>query len=128
MSDSLHNKVRFRTFNVIDDFNLGVLGIDMATSMPSLGMIRYLDQLAQWHGYPQKIRVDNDTEFTSEVFADWAKSHDIMIDQIDPGYPYQNAYVERFNRTYRDDVLNSYAYELSISRLNRRFSISALLS
>jgi putative transposase len=110
MSDSLHNKVRFRTFNVIDDFNREVLGIDIATSMPSLRVIRYLDQLAEWHGYPAKIRVDNGTEFTSEVFTNWAKEHDIMIDYIEPGCPYQNAYVERFNRTYRDDVLNSYIF------------------
>jgi putative transposase len=47
MSDSLHNKVRFRTFNVIDDFNREVLGIDIATSMSSLRVIRYLDQLAE---------------------------------------------------------------------------------
>lgn len=31
MSDSLHNKVRCHTFNVIDDFNREVLGIDIAT-------------------------------------------------------------------------------------------------
>lgn len=47
MSDSLHNKVRFRTFNVIDDFNREVLGIDIATSMSSLRVIRYLDQLVE---------------------------------------------------------------------------------
>jgi len=110
MSDSLHNKVRFRTFNVIDDFNREVLGIDIATSMPSLRVIRYLDQLAEWHGYPEKIRVDNGSEFTSEVFVNWAKAHDIMIDYIKPGCPYQNAYIERFNRTYRDDVLDCYIF------------------
>ena len=110
MSDSLHNKVRFRTFNVIDDFNREVLGIDVATSMPSLRVIRYLDQLAEWHGYPEKIRVDNGSEFTSEIFTNWAKAHGILIDYIKPGCPYQNAYIERFNRTYRDDVLDCYIF------------------
>jgi putative transposase len=110
MSDSLHNKVRFRTFNVIDDFNREVLGIDVATSMPSLRVIRYLDQLAQWHGYPEKIRADNGSEFTSEIFMNWAKAHNILIDYIQPGCPYQNAYIERFNRTYRDDVLDCYIF------------------
>ena len=86
------------------------MGIDFATSMPSLRVIRYLEQLAEWHSYPKKIRVDNGTEFTSDVFTDWAKAHDIMIDYIEPDCPYQNAYVERFNRTYRDDVLNSYIF------------------
>lgn len=85
-----------------------LLGIDIATSMPSLRVIRYLDQLAEWHGYPEKIRVDNGSEFTSEVFTSWAKVHGIMIDYIKPGCPYQNAYIERFNRTYRDDVLDLY--------------------
>lgn len=110
MSDSLHNKVRFRTFNVIDDFNREVLGIDIATSMPSLRVIRYLDRLAQWHGYPEKIRTDNGSEFTSDVFVNWAKAHGIIIDYIKPGCPYQNAYIERFNRTYREDILDSYIF------------------
>src|SRR5690554_2863131 len=84
MSDSLHNKVRFRTFNVIDDFNREILGIDIATNMPSLCVIRYLDQLAEWHVYPEKIRVDNGSEFTSEVSVNWAEAHGIMIDYIKP--------------------------------------------
>lgn len=110
MSDSLHNKVRYRTFNVIDDYNRELLGIDIGTSMPSLRVIRYLDRLAEWHGYPEKVRVDNGSEFTSEVFVNWAKAHNISIDYIQPGCPYQNAYIERFNRTYRDEVLDCYIF------------------
>ena len=51
MSDKLHNNIRFRTFNVIDDYNREVLGIDIGISISSLRVIWYLDQLAQWHGY-----------------------------------------------------------------------------
>lgn len=110
MSDTLQNKVRFRTFNVIDDFNREVLGIDIGTNISSLRVIRYLDQLADWHGYPKKIRVDNGSEFRSEIFMNWAKTHGIRIDYIKPGCPYQNAYIERFNRTYREDVLDCYLF------------------
>ena len=80
MSDRLHNNIRFRTFNVIDDYNREVLGIDIGTSIPSLRVIRYLDQLAEWHGYPKQIRVDSGTEFTSHVFTEWASAHGIYID------------------------------------------------
>ena len=56
MSDNFY-KVRFRTFNVIDDFNREILALISLTSMPSVRVIRYLDQLAEWHGYPGEIRV-----------------------------------------------------------------------
>ena len=110
MSDKLHNNSRFRTFNVIDDYNRELLGIDIGTSIPSLRVIRYLDQLAQCHGYPNKIRVDNGSEFTSNVFTDWAAANNILIDYIKPGCPYQNAYIERFNRSYRNEVLDCYLF------------------
>ena len=110
MSDRLHNNIRFRTFNVIDDYNREVLGIDIGTSIPSLRVIRYLDQLAEWHGYPKQIRVDNGSEFTSSVFTDWASAHGVYVDYIEPGCPYQNAYIERFNRSYRNEVLDCYLF------------------
>ncbi|MGX5173286.1 IS3 family transposase [Aliikangiella sp. IMCC44653] len=110
MSDTLHNKVRFRTFNVIDDYNREVLGIDIGTGMPASKVTRYLDRLAAWHGYPKKVRVDNGPEFTSFEFMQWAKRHKITIDYIKPGCPYQNAYIERFNRTYRHEVLDLYIF------------------
>ncbi|MWP46841.1 transposase [Gilliamella sp. Pas-s27] len=53
-----------------------------------------------------KIRVDNGPEFTGKTFINWVKSHDIAIDYIQPGSPYQNGYIERFNRTYRTEVLD----------------------
>lgn len=110
MSDSLHNKVRFRTFNVIDDYNREILGIDVGVGMPAKRVTRYLDRLAAWHGYPEKVRCDNGPEFTSHEFMHWADANNIMIDYIKPGCPYQNAYVERFNRTYRHEVLDLYIF------------------
>lgn len=73
-------------------------------------MTRYLDQIAAWRGYPQKIRVDNGPEFISSEFSNWAEKHHIQIDYIQPGCPYQNSYIERFNRTYRDGVLDLYLF------------------
>ena len=110
MSDSLASKRKFRTLNVIDDFNREVLGIDIATSIASARVTRYLDSLAFKYGYPERIRVDNGSEFTSHEFMRWATERGVYIDFIEPGSPYQNAYIERFNRTYREDVLDSYLF------------------
>ncbi|NUE95069.1 transposase family protein [Gilliamella sp. ESL0232] len=74
MCDSSRNQRRFRTFNVIDDFNREALGIDIAVSLPAGRITRYLDKLAEYHGYPLKIRVDNGPEFTGNTFTNWAKT------------------------------------------------------
>tara|TARA_R100001377_G_scaffold83259_1_gene64535 strand:+ start:4525 stop:4803 length:279 start_codon:yes stop_codon:yes gene_type:complete len=43
--------------------------------------------------------------------AEWAEEHSIKLDFIQPGTPTQNSYVERFNRTYRDEILNMYVFK-----------------
>lgn len=110
MSDTLQHGHRFRTLNVLDDFNREVLGIDINSGIQAPRVTQYLDQIAAWRGYPKQIRVDNGPEFTSSEFTEWAKQHDIYVDFIKPGSPYQNGYIERFNRTYREDVLDLYLF------------------
>ena len=110
MSDVLEHGHRFRTFNVADDFNREVLGIDVNSGITSERVIQMLDRIAVWRGYPQRVRVDNGPEFQSITFADWAKENGVQIDFIEPGKPYQNAYIERLNRTYREDVLDLYSF------------------
>ncbi|MCO6561200.1 MAG: hypothetical protein J6574_08915 [Gilliamella sp.] len=69
MSDSSRHQRYFRTCNVIDDFNHEGLGIDIAASLPASRISRYLDKLAEYHGYPLKIRVDNRSKFTGNTFT-----------------------------------------------------------
>ena len=53
----------------------------------------------------------NSSEIISNTLADWAEEHAIDLEFIQPGKPMQNSYVERFNRTYRDEILNSYVFK-----------------
>ncbi len=110
MSDATSDGRKFRTFNVLDDFNRQALGIRISRSFPSTKVIKILDDIAMWRGYPKFIRSDNGPEYLSKVFADWAKAHSIIIKYIQPGKPAQNAYIERFNRTYREEVLDLYLF------------------
>lgn len=106
MSDALTCGRRFRTFNVIDDYNREALMIAASFSLPAIYVVQLLDQVAAQRDYPDMIRVDNGTEFTSTVFKQWAKKHHVLIHYIQPGKPAQNGFIERFNRTYREDILD----------------------
>jgi putative transposase len=55
--------------------------------------------------------MDNGPEFISTTLAEWAEEHDIKLKFIKPGTPTQNSYIERFNRTYRDKILNMYVFK-----------------
>ncbi len=110
MSDSLTSGRAFRTLNIIDDFNREALWIEVDTSLPAERVIRVLEMLALWRGYPQQLRIDNGPELISHKLAAWAEEHKVELAFIQPGKPAQNAYIERFNRTYREDILDAYLF------------------
>jgi len=111
MSDALMDRRRFRTFNIADDFNREALAIEVDFSLPAPRIIRVLDRIASQRGYPEKMRLDNGPEFISVALADWAEENQVMLDFIQPGKPTQNSFIERFNRTYRTEVLNMYLFK-----------------
>ena len=110
MSDALTNGVRFRTFNVLDDYNREALAIEIDTSLPSARLVRVFEQLATERGLPDILRTDNGPEFLGEVFVSWCQARGILIDSIEPGKPNQNAFIERFNRSYREEVLDTWLF------------------
>ena len=110
MSDSLQCGRRFRTFNLVDDFNREALAIEIDLNLPAPRVIRVLERAIAWRGYPGKLRMDNGPEFISTALAEWAEEHTVELEFIKPGKPTQNSYVERFNRTYREEVLNMYLF------------------
>src|SRR6202165_3982943 len=59
MSDALWQGPRFRTFNVVDDFNREALTIAVDFNLPAQRVVRELDQIAAHRGYPLKLRLDN---------------------------------------------------------------------
>jgi len=111
MHDQLGDGRSFRLFNVIDDFNREGLTIEADFSLPSLRVIRSLNQVMAWRGKPKRIRCDNGPEYISEMIKTWAKKNDIVLEFIQPGNPQQNAYVERYNRTVRYDWLAQFIFE-----------------
>ena len=111
MSDRLGDGRSFRLLNILDDFNREGLAIDVDFSLPSERVIRRLNQIIEWRGKPDSIRVDNGPEYVSWKLSDWARKHRIEIQYIQPGKPQQNAYIERYNRTVRHEWLDQYIIE-----------------
>lgn len=110
MHGSLICSRHFRTFNVVDDFNREALSIEIDLNLPAQRVVRVLDQIATSRGYPVMLRMDNGSEFISLILAEWAEKHAVKLEIIRPGKPTQNAFIERFNRTYRTEVLDFYLF------------------
>lgn len=111
MHDTLANGKTIRTLNIIDDFNREALSITVDTSLPAQRVIRELNKLIEWRGKPERIRSDNGPEFIAGVIGEWCYDNEIEWTHIQPGKPTQNSLVERFNRTFREDVLDSYMFD-----------------
>ena len=107
MRDSMYDGRPFRTLNVIDEGNREALRIECGTSIPACRLVRVMEQLIEVYGTPQAIRMDNVPELTAQSFADWAETHKIQLIYIQPGKPNQNAFIERFNRSFRTEVLDA---------------------
>jgi putative transposase len=111
MSDALSNGRTIRTLNVIDDYNREALWIEVDTSLPAERVVRVLETLLLERTAPQSIRMDNGPELISQRLESWAQEKHIALLHIQPGKPAQNAYIERFNRTFREDVLDAYLFD-----------------
>ena len=110
MSDSLYQGRRFRTLNILDEGVREALAIEIDTSLPAERVVRTLQQLAAWRGLPRAIRLDNGPELTAQRFTTWCAVQGIELRHIQPGKPNQNAFIERFNRSYRTEVLNRWLF------------------
>ncbi|MEZ7921847.1 MAG: IS3 family transposase, partial [Acinetobacter towneri] len=111
MHDQLSDGRKFRLLNVIDDYRREGLATEVGFSLPTIRVIRTLNQLLEWREKPLVIRCDNGPEFISHEFVRWATEHGIRIEYIQPGKPQQNAYIERYNRTIRYSWLSKHLFD-----------------
>jgi putative transposase len=110
MHDALYDGRRFRVLNVLDEGNREALAAEIGTSLASVRVVALLEQLVAQHGAPQSLRCDNGPELIAQVLTEWCDERGIALRHIQPGKPDQNAFIERFNRTYREEVLDAWLF------------------
>lgn len=107
LSDTFGASRRFRILAVNDDCCRENLCLIADTSISGARVARELDALVRVYGKPRSIVSDNGTEFTSRAILKWANDNDVDWHYIDPGKPQQNAFIESFNGSLRDECLRS---------------------
>jgi len=86
-----------KMLNVIDEFTREALAIEVDRSIDADGVVNALDRLVLARGAPHYVRFDNGPEFVANVVSDWCRFNSAGSLFIDPGSPWQNAWIESFN-------------------------------
>ncbi|MEM8980844.1 MAG: IS3 family transposase [Pseudomonadota bacterium] len=122
LSDTFGASRRFRILAVNDDCCRENLGLMADTSISGARVARELDAIVRLHGKPVSIVSDNGTEFTSRAILKWANDKGVEWHYIDPGKPQQNAFIESFNGSLRDELLNEEMFE-SLEDARRKLAL-----
>ena len=111
VSDTFGASRKFRMLAVNDDCCRENLCLMADTSISGARVARELDALVRVYGKPACIVSDNGTEFTSRAILKWAGDNDVDWHYIDPGKPQQNGFIESFNGSLRDELLNEEIFD-----------------
>jgi putative transposase len=106
VSDALFNGRRFRALAIMDNYSRECLAIHVGRAIRGDDVVDVISRLMFTRGVPDTIQVDNGPEFISRALDKWAYSNSVTLDFSRPGKPQDNAFVESFNRSFRDECLN----------------------
>jgi len=97
---------RLKILNVTDEFTREALACVPARSIDATATVAVLAGLTADRGAPVYVRCDNGPEFVGHALKRWCRSSGARTSFIEPGAPWQNAFVESFNGRMREELLN----------------------
>jgi putative transposase len=105
--DALFDGRRFRALTLVDNFSRECLEIEVGQSLKGEDVVRVMERMRLTRRVlPQRIKVDNGSEFISKALDKWAYENNVALDFSRPGKPTDNAFIESFNGSLRDECLN----------------------
>lgn len=107
MSDALFNGRRFRALTIMDVYSRECLNIYADKKITGDTVVDILDSISYHRGRPERIRVYNGPEFISRVLDNWTYENNIKLEFSRPGKPTDNAFIESFNGSPRDECFNT---------------------
>jgi putative transposase len=90
-----------KLFNLVDEYTRECPVIVVERSVDADKVVATLDRLATQRGFPAFVRFDNGPEFIAAAVVDWCRFNGVNTVFIDPGSPWQNAWIESFNGRLR---------------------------
>jgi putative transposase len=105
--DATEDGRELKFLNVVDEFTREALAVEVDRSIDAEETVKVLERLAGERGAPANLRADNGPELTAAVLREWCRHGKTATAYIEPGSPWQNAYVESFNARLRDELLNT---------------------
>jgi putative transposase len=97
---------RLKILNVTDEFTREALACVPARSIDAKATVAALERIAAERGAPRYVRCDNGPEFVGTALKRWCQRSATRPSFIEPGAPWQNAFVESFNGRMREELLN----------------------
>ncbi len=111
VADQIVDGRRFRALTIVDVFTRECLAIEPGQKLGGEDVVRVLRELVAKHGAPKRIYCDNGSEFSGRMVDLWAYSNQVTLEFSRPGKPTDNAYIESFNGSLRDECLNVHWFE-----------------
>jgi putative transposase len=100
-----------KMLNIVDEFTRECPAIVVERNIDADLVVATLERLVLERGAPAFVRFDNGPEFIAYAVADWCRFNGTSSIFIDPGSPWQNAWIESFNGRLRDELLNGWQFD-----------------
>lgn len=107
VADQLFDGRKFRALALVDNFSCECIAIQVGQSLRGPDVVRVLNEIKVVRNIiPKRIQVDNGSAFIGKEVEKWAYDNNVTLDFSRRGKPTDNAFIESFNGSFRDECLN----------------------